>query len=122
VSAVDNGFMAKVFRRYEPDQLLLLPPSLSEWVPEGHLARFVGDLVDVLDLSAIEESYGEERGLEQCLGRTAVKKLLPMQPGDVEATAADVSDLEALVGAHPATPLEEGIRRFVAWYQSYYAV
>ena len=54
--------MAKTFRRYEPDQLLLLPPSLSEWVPEGHLARFISDLLDALDLSAIEESYGEERG------------------------------------------------------------
>ena len=76
VSAVDNGFMAKVFRRYEPDQLLLLPPSLSEWVPEGHLARFVGDLVDVLDLSAIEESYGEERGYPPYHPRMMVKVLV----------------------------------------------
>ncbi|MCI0409552.1 MAG: IS1182 family transposase [Acidobacteria bacterium] len=52
----------KTFRAYEPDQMLLMPPSLSDWVPEGHLARFVGDLVDTLDLSAIEATYGEERG------------------------------------------------------------
>ena len=38
--------MAKTFRPYEPDQLLLMPPSLADWVPEGHLARFVRDLVD----------------------------------------------------------------------------
>jgi len=52
----------KIFRPYEPDQMLLLPPSLSDWVPEDHLARFVGDLVDTLDLSAIEDTYDEERG------------------------------------------------------------
>lgn len=52
----------KTFRPYEPDQMLLLPPSLSDWVPEDHLARFVGDLVDTLDLSAIEDAYDEERG------------------------------------------------------------
>jgi UDP-glucuronate 4-epimerase len=59
--------------------------------------------------------------LEKCLGRTAVKKLLPIQPGDVEATAADTADLQALVGVHPSTPLEAGIRRFVDWYLSYYS-
>jgi len=52
----------KTFRPYEPDQLLLMPPSLGDWVPEDHLARFVSDLVDTLDLSAIEGTYTEERG------------------------------------------------------------
>jgi transposase len=52
----------KTFRPYEPDQLLLMPPSLADWVPEDHLARFVSDLVDTLDLSAIEDTYVEERG------------------------------------------------------------
>jgi transposase len=52
----------KTFRRYEPDQMLLLPPALSDWVPEDHLARFVSDLVDTLDLAAIEDAYDEERG------------------------------------------------------------
>ena len=65
--------MAKIFRRYEPDQLLLMPPSLSEWVPEGHLARFVGDLVDELDLWAIEESYG---------GGTRVPAVSPADDGE----------------------------------------
>jgi len=58
---VDNTRM-KTFRPYEPDQMLLMPPALSDWVPEDHLARFVGELVDTLDLSAIEDTYGEERG------------------------------------------------------------
>jgi len=52
----------KTFRPYDPDQRLLLPPSLEDWVPENHVARFVSDLVDTLDLSAIEAAYTEERG------------------------------------------------------------
>lgn len=58
--------------------------------------------------------------LEQCLGTTAVKNLLPLQPGDVPATFADVDDLMADTGFKPATPIEEGIRRFVQWYRAYY--
>lgn len=54
--------MAKTFRPYEPDQLLLLPPSLADWVAEDHLVRFVSDVVDSLDLTAIEDTYNEERG------------------------------------------------------------
>lgn len=59
--------------------------------------------------------------LERFLGKTAVKNLLPMQAGDVPATYADVDDLMADVGFAPATPLEEGIGRFVEWYRGYYA-
>lgn len=54
--------MAKTFRTYEPDQMLLLPPSLQDWVPEDHLARYISDLVDSMDLSEIEGAYTEERG------------------------------------------------------------
>ena len=58
--------------------------------------------------------------LEDQLGRKAVRNLLPMQAGDVPATCADVDDLTADVGFRPATPITEGIRRFVAWYREYY--
>ncbi len=54
-------FMAKAYRPYLPDQDFLLPPSLREWLPEEHLAYFVSDVVDELDLSAIEAVYGEEQ-------------------------------------------------------------
>ena len=55
--------MAKTYRRYVPEQDLLLPPSLREWLPEDHLAYFVSDLIDALDLSAITAVYeDEERG------------------------------------------------------------
>ncbi|WP_432821257.1 NAD-dependent epimerase [Trichloromonas sp.] len=58
--------------------------------------------------------------LEAALGRKAEKNLLPIQPGDVPATYADVEALTADVGFKPATPIEEGVRRFVDWYRDYY--
>jgi UDP-glucuronate 4-epimerase len=57
--------------------------------------------------------------LEQALGRTVGKNLLPMQPGDVPDTWADVSALRRDVGYAPSTPIEDGVRRFVDWYRSY---
>ena len=60
--------------------------------------------------------------LERCLGRKAVLDLQPMQPGDVPATYADISGLEAAVGFHPATPIETGLARFVEWYRDFYGV
>ncbi len=58
--------------------------------------------------------------LEGCLGREARKNLLPMQPGDVPATWADVQDLARDTGYQPDTPVEEGVANFVAWYRDYY--
>lgn len=54
--------MSKTFRPYEPDQAFLMPASLREWLPKGHLAYFVSELVDQLDLSDIMSRYEEERG------------------------------------------------------------
>lgn len=58
--------------------------------------------------------------IEKALGKTAKKEFMDLQPGDVPATYADVDDLVNDVGFKPATPLEEGIRRFVEWYKVYY--
>jgi UDP-glucuronate 4-epimerase len=58
--------------------------------------------------------------LERCLGRTAEKRMLPMQPGDVPETFADVDDLARDVGFAPSTPIEVGIERFVRWYLDFY--
>lgn len=58
--------------------------------------------------------------LEDCLGKKAKMNMLPMQPGDVPATAADVSCLQAAVDFHPKTEVETGIAKFVDWYRSYY--
>lgn len=60
--------------------------------------------------------------LEEELGVEAKKEMLPMQPGDVEATAADIRRSEEILGFSPKTPLREGIRRFVAWYRAYFRV
>ena len=60
--------------------------------------------------------------LEDSLGRRAEKRFLPMQAGDVQATYADVKALKDAVGFSPSTPLREGIRHFVEWYKSYYAI
>jgi UDP-glucuronate 4-epimerase len=60
--------------------------------------------------------------IETALGREAKKDFLPMQLGDVPATFADVSRLQALCGYQPKVMLEQGIPRFVDWYRAYYAV
>lgn len=60
--------------------------------------------------------------LEHALGREARKILLPLQPGDVPDTCADVTELAADTGYAPSTPVEDGVRRFVDWYRAYYGV
>ena len=69
--------------------------------------------VELMDLIA---------AIEKALDRPAELNLLPMQPGDVPATYADVDDLVRDVGFSPATPIDVGIARFVAWYREYYRV
>jgi UDP-glucuronate 4-epimerase len=68
---------------------------------------------DLMDVVAV---------LEKELGRQAVKQMLPMQPGDVLATYADIDDLTRDVGFRPATSIEDGIRAFVAWYREHYRI
>ena len=60
--------------------------------------------------------------LESAIGKTAQKEFLPMQAGDVKATFADTSALDAWVGFKPNTPLNDGVKKFVAWYRQYYGV
>jgi UDP-glucuronate 4-epimerase len=69
--------------------------------------------VDVLEVVKI---------LEAVIGKKAIPELLPMQPGDVPATFADVDDLMRDVGFKPSTPIAEGIAQFVAWYNQYHQV
>ena len=60
--------------------------------------------------------------LEDCLGIKAERNLLPLQPGDVPDTYADVTELVNDVGYKPSTSVEDGIAKFVAWYRDYYKV
>ena len=60
--------------------------------------------------------------LESNLGRTAIKEFLPIQPGDVPATFADIEDLTAISGFRPSTSIEDGVARFIDWYRGFYHV
>ena len=89
------------------------PSPATSWAP--HRVFNIGNnrRESLLDFIALIERFA---------GREAEKRLLPMQPGDVEATWADVSALEAAVGFAPSTPLETGLERFVAWYREWAGV
>jgi len=74
---VECGPVDKTFRRFQPDQLLLVPPSLDEWLPQEHLARFIADLVDEhLDLSGFYADYRQGRGGPPFDPRLMVRVLL----------------------------------------------
>ena len=60
--------------------------------------------------------------LEHALGRKAEKTMLPMQPGDVEATYADIGAINRDYGFQPTTSIEDGIPKFVAWYRDYHGI
>ena len=60
--------------------------------------------------------------IEAATGKTAIRNLMPMQPGDVPATWADASLLQSLTGHRPKTQVAEGVARFVEWYRDYYRV
>jgi UDP-glucuronate 4-epimerase len=60
--------------------------------------------------------------IEDALGKKAIKNMMPMQPGDVPATYADIDDLMQLVGFTPKVPIDIGIRRFIDWYTGYYKI
>ena len=60
--------------------------------------------------------------LEQCLGRKAIMQMLPLQPGDVPDTVADVTELQRIVGYKPRVTVEEGVKNFVEWYRGYNGV
>ena len=88
------------------------PDPATSWAP--HRLFNIGNSEPVELLRFIEL-------LEQALGRPAIRDLQPMQPGDVEATAADTALLEAWVGFRPATPIAVGVERFARWYCATYA-
>ncbi|GAB4244646.1 MAG: NAD-dependent epimerase [Candidatus Methylacidiphilales bacterium] len=93
------------------DQLIALLPLAPQGRPPFRLLNIGG--------SAPVELGRMVACLEQLLGRKAVVEHLPMQPGDVEATWADVTELTALTGFSPQTSLEDGLAAFVEWFQDY---
>ena len=106
----DDEGMSKTYREYEPDQLLLLPPNMREWLPEGHLALFISDVVDELDLSAIMQVYeeGDGRGYPPFHPRLMVKLLVyayckgkPSSRKIEQATHDEVPYRVLAAGQHP---------------------
>ena len=99
----------KTFRSYDPDQVLLMAPVLSEWVPEGDLAHFVSDLVEqTLELSGVYASYEDERGYPPYDPRLMLKLLVYGYANGVcssraleRATYRDVAVRMLCAGQHP---------------------
>jgi UDP-glucuronate 4-epimerase len=87
------------------------PDPATSWAPYRVFNIGNNKPVQLLDCIA---------ALERALGRKATLDMLPMQPGDVPSTMADVSELEKAVGFRPRTSIEDGIARFVAWYREFY--
>jgi len=101
-----------------------LPQPNADWsgdAPDPGTSRAPYKLYNIGNNQPVELLHMIET-LEQCLGRKAEKNMLPMQPGDVPETYADVDDLMRDVGFKPATTIETGIARFVEWYRSYHKI
>lgn len=100
------------------DDIVLGIEKVMDKIPSGvppHKLYNIGNNQPVELLHLIEV-------LEKTLGKTAVKDFLPMQPGDVLSTYADVDNLIADVGFSPKTPIETGVEKFVNWYRDYYQI
>lgn len=95
----------------DPDFNAAAPDPATSWAPHR--------LFNIGNSEPVELMYFIDL-LERALGREAIRDLQPMQPGDVEATAADTSLLEAWVGFRPSTSIEVGVERFSRWYQASY--
>ena len=94
---------------------------LVDRVPEGSADTAPARLYNIGNHKT-EEVMEVVAILERELGRDAIREMLPMQPGEVHATYADVGDLMRDVGFRPDTPIARGIREFVAWYRAHYKV
>ena len=99
--------------RPSPDFDAAKPDPATSWAP--YRIYNIGNHRPVSLMDYIE-------AIETCLGKKAEKILLPLQPGDVPATNADVGELQNAVGFAPRTTVEEGVRCFVEWYRKYYRV
>ncbi len=97
----------------DPDFVKDHPDPATSWAP--YRIYNIGNHQPVELMAYIE-------ALEEALGRKADKNFLPLQDGDVPATYADTAELHAATGFAPATPVREGVRRFVEWYRGYYGL
>jgi UDP-glucuronate 4-epimerase len=114
------------------DDVVTAVVKLIDHVPQGN-AAWSGDEPDPASSVAPWRVYNignhtpvdlmeVVRLIEQGLGRTAIRELMPMQPGDVLETCADVAALQRAVGFSPSTPVADGIANFIAWFRDYHGV
>ncbi len=130
IDVFNNGLMQRDFTYI--DDIVQGVVRVADHVPAGNPA-WSGDHPDPASSHAPYRIYNIGNNspvelmhlietIEQALGKTTVKNYLPLQPGDVLATYADVDDLTRDVGFKPSTPIEVGVERFVNWYRSYHKV
>jgi len=115
VDDVVEGVARLIDRPAEPD------PSWTGDAPDPATSAAPYRLYNIGNHSPVPLMHFVEV-LEKCLGRTAEKRFLPMQPGDVHATFADVEALHDAVGFEPRTPIEVGLEHFVRWYRDFYKI
>jgi UDP-glucuronate 4-epimerase len=101
------------------DHMAAPDPAFDTGHPRPDISRAPARVYNIGNNQPVELMYFIEC-LEKALVRTATKIMLPLQPGDVEKTFANVDALAATTGFRPHTPIEEGIQRFVAWYRNFY--
>ena len=119
IKLFNHGKMRRDFTHIDDVTRVVL--RLVDRIPEGGVEQAPARVYNVGNHHP-EELMHVVRLLEKELGRTAVKDMLPMQPGDVMETFADVGDLMRDTGFRPQTPIEDGIHGFVAWYRGHYGV
>jgi UDP-glucuronate 4-epimerase len=117
IKLFNHGRMRRDFTYVDDVTRVML--RLVERIPEADAGAAPAKIYNVGNHKP-EELMHVVAVLERELGREAAKEMLPMQPGDVPATYADVTDLMRDVGFRPDTPIESGIREFVAWYREHY--
>lgn len=115
IDDITEGVVRVMDRAPEPD------PRWSGDEPDSATSYAPYRLYNIGNNNPVELMHFIE-ALEDCLGKKAEKNLMPIQPGDVPETYADVDDLIRDVGFKPSTPIKEGIKKFVAWYGEYYAL
>jgi UDP-glucuronate 4-epimerase len=138
-AAILNGKPIKLFNRGDMrrdftfvDDVAIAVAKLIDHVPQGNPA-WSGDDPDPASSRASWRVYNignhtpvdlmeVVRLIETALGKKAVSELLPMQPGDVQETCADVEALQKAVGFAPSTPIADGVRKFVDWYRGFHGV
>ena len=109
------------FRKLFQEKNINFKKSNSYSTPNRLIVLFEGLEKEINQKS--EEIRGPKVGaIEKALGKTAIKELLPLQPGDVPDTYANVDDLVKQFKYKPATTVQDGIHRFVDWYRNYYKV